>query len=410
MQNTTYSSHSSSQRSNILRRAKRDYPRQTTGRRTGGCGRPLSEMACEACNAKFNLFKRKKQCVDCLRYFCSECVIKRLDKVFTCDSCGLLSRRPLIRNQIRQIRSRDLRQYLVAKKVSVKGCVEKEDLVHLLMLFANGTDPCLSSDYSASARAQHAAEGPYSRAVDSALNRMENMPNVSSASNPGESGEPSDLGANVQTSTEPIRNEDVEMAEEASESSHSSPIISVPLSSDSELLEERPTKSSDVEIEEVFESESNSTEPSTAPEPVVVEQEEVPETSNEKKSDIVTEIPTWSDKVQLSDIKEASELEYLSIKQLKNLLSTNRVDYKGCIERQDLMNKVSRLWHEYNQSRKDVEKLSEEELCKICWDAPIECVILECGHMACCINCGKQMSECPICKQYVVRVVRFFKA
>lgn len=60
----------------------------------------------------------------------------------------------------------------------------------------------------------------------------------------------------------------------------------------------------------------------------------------------------WSDKVQLLDIKEASELEYLSIKQLKNLLSTNRVDYKGCIEKQDLLNKVSRLWQEYNQSRK----------------------------------------------------------
>lgn len=60
----------------------------------------------------------------------------------------------------------------------------------------------------------------------------------------------------------------------------------------------------------------------------------------------------WSDKVQLSDIKEASELEYLSIKQLKNLLSTNRVDYKGCIERQDLLKKVTRLWQEYSQSRK----------------------------------------------------------
>ncbi|XP_071556522.1 E3 ubiquitin-protein ligase RNF34 [Temnothorax nylanderi] len=356
-------------------------------------------MACEACNAKFNLFKRKKQCVDCLRYFCSECVIKRLDKVFTCDSCSLLSRRPLIRNQIRQIRSRDLRQYLVAKKVSVRGCIEKEDLVHLLMLFANGTDSCLSFDHSTSARTQNAAEEPHSR-IDPGSNRMENMPNVSTANNEPDAAAPA----------EPVRNEDVEMAEEASESSDSSPIISVPFSTDNESPEDKPTKGSDVEIEEVFESDNNPTGPSTAPEPVITEQEEVPETSDEKKSDMVTEIPTWSDKVQLSDIKEASELEYLSIKQLKNLLSTNRVDYKGCIERQDLLNKVSRLWHEYSQSRKDVEKLSEEELCKICWDAPIECVILECGHMACCINCGKQMSECPICKQYVVRVVRFFKA
>lgn len=56
MQNTTYSicySHSVSQHSDISRRAKRERFRK----RTGDNGR--SEMACEACNAKFNLFKRK---------------------------------------------------------------------------------------------------------------------------------------------------------------------------------------------------------------------------------------------------------------------------------------------------------------------------------------------------------------
>lgn len=51
-----------------------------------------------------------------------------------------------------------------------------------------------------------------------------------------------------------------------------------------------------------------------------------------------------------------SELEYLSVKQLKNLLSTNRVDYKGCIERQELLNRVSRLWQEYKQSRQGKDK------------------------------------------------------
>lgn len=67
--------------------------------------------------------------------------------------------------------------------------------------------------------------------------------------------------------------------------------------------------------------------------------------------DISVFLLQWSDKVQLSDIKKASELEYLSVKQLKSLLSTNRVDYKGCIERQELLNRVSRLWQEYKQSR-----------------------------------------------------------
>lgn len=43
-------------------------------------------------------------------------------------------------------------------------------------------------------------------------------------------------------------------------------------------------------------------------------------------------------------------------------------------------------------------------------DAPVECVMLECGHLATCTACGKRLNECPICRQYVVRVVRTFKA
>lgn len=319
--------------------------------------------------------------------------------MFTCDSCGILSRRPLIRNQIRQIRSRDLRQYLVAKKVSIRGCVEKEDLVHVLMLFANGTDPCLTpTDYSTNVRSQNPEESFFR--IDPSSNRSENMPNVSNESDI--------LHEDVQAQMEPAGSGSIDIAEEVTESD-SSPIISIPLSTDDNEVDPicGPARSSNVEIEEVFDGDNS---PTDAMEPVITEQDDVPVTMNEKQSDMVSEIPTWSDKVQLSDIKEVSELEYLSIKQLKNLLSTNRVDYKGCIERRELLIRVSRLWQEYNQSRQDVEKLSEEELCKICWDAPIECVILECGHMACCINCGKQMSECPICKQYVVRVVRFFRA
>lgn len=37
---------------------------------------------------------------------------------------------------------------------------EKEDLVHVLMLFANGTDPCLSTDYSTNVSSQNAVEEP----------------------------------------------------------------------------------------------------------------------------------------------------------------------------------------------------------------------------------------------------------
>jgi len=48
-------------------------------------------------------------------------------------------------------------------------------------------------------------------------------------------------------------------------------------------------------------------------------------------------------------------------------------------------------------------------LCKICMDAPVDCVLLECGHMLSCVKCGRQLAECPVCRQYVSRVVHAFR-
>lgn len=299
-------------------------------------------MACEACNAKFSFFTRKKQCVDCLRHFCSECVIKRLDKILNCDTCNMLSRRPLTRSLIVQMRSKDIRQYLLAKKVSIEGCIEKEDLIKLLITFANGT--------------------------------------------------------NVYWDTEVARNVDYSSNQSATNYEHSAQILN-------RVQEINATRVDDSEIPETV-SRINLYLDERA-DPIRSDEKKISKISNIQHSDIFVE--TSMNPVKLSDINALSELERLSVKQLKNLLSTNRVDYKGCIERYELLDRASRLWEEHRQSRTKMENL-DENLCKICWDEPIECVILECGHMACCLNCGKQMSECPICKQYVVRVVRFFKA
>lgn len=321
-------------------------------------------MACEACKAKFNLFKRRKQCKECSRYFCPECLLKRFDKMFYCESCGMLARRPLIRSQIMQMRSRDLRQYLIAKKVSVKGCVEKEDLVNLLLIYANGSTDHFAEEKNSTTRPNNFREEPaQTSSTSSALN---------------------------QTSTQFESHENVINGDRDEHMQEESECVTV----------------NDIEIVEVSAGDCS---PDSGPEPIITEQEDS-ETLDLEQTTMFTEIPVWSSLVKLSDINELSQLEHLSVKQLKTLLITNRVDFKGCIERSELLDRVSRLWEEHNQARADMDNMDKEDICKICWDAPIECVILECGHMACCINCGKRMSECPICKQYVVRVVRFFKA
>lgn len=53
----------------------------------------------------------------------------------------------------------------------------------------------------------------------------------------------------------------------------------------------------------------------------------------------------------------------------------------------------------------------DADICKICFDAPYECIILECGHICSCMECSNVFlkTECPICRVKVTRVVKFFK-
>ncbi|XP_066258224.1 E3 ubiquitin-protein ligase rififylin-like isoform X2 [Euwallacea similis] len=133
--------------------------------------------------------------------------------------------------------------------------------------------------------------------------------------------------------------------------------------------------------------------------------------SVEHRGIIPTEVaPQLPRHPQLEDYHNLEELGHLTVRQLRVLLTLHRVDFKGCIEKSELQEKVYRLWQDSKANKIVPENTPTEQLCKLCMDAPLDCVLLECGHVASCVNCGKQLAECPICRQYVVRVVRIFKA
>ncbi|XP_018100671.1 E3 ubiquitin-protein ligase rififylin isoform X2 [Xenopus laevis] len=124
-------------------------------------------------------------------------------------------------------------------------------------------------------------------------------------------------------------------------------------------------------------------------------------------------------RASLSDLTCVDDIEALSVRQLKEILARNFVDYKGCCEKWELMERVTRLYNEQKglqQKAAEAEAegipgtASDENICKVCMDCPIDCVLLECGHMVTCTKCGKRMSECPICRQYVVRAVHVFRS
>uniref|UniRef100_G3NKV6 RING-type E3 ubiquitin transferase n=1 Tax=Gasterosteus aculeatus aculeatus TaxID=481459 RepID=G3NKV6_GASAC len=132
--------------------------------------------------------------------------------------------------------------------------------------------------------------------------------------------------------------------------------------------------------------------------------------------------PVSGRRASLSDLSCPDDIEGLSVRQLKEILARNFVNYKGCCEKWELMERVNRLYQDQqnllaanavNSSESGGVGGSpgqEENLCKICMDCPIDCVLLECGHMITCTKCGKRMSECPICRQYVVRAVHVFRS
>lgn len=76
-------------------------------------------MPCESCQTQFTVFKRKKSCNECHRYFCVNCIAKTK----FCQNCSILVARPLIKDDLLKLRTSTLITYLQSKKIPTTGCV-----------------------------------------------------------------------------------------------------------------------------------------------------------------------------------------------------------------------------------------------------------------------------------------------
>ena len=48
-----------------------------------------------------------------------------------------------------------------------------------------------------------------------------------------------------------------------------------------------------------------------------------------------------------------------------------RVNFKGCVEKEELLKIVERLWRQERNDKELLEKMEDDSLCKICMDAPV---------------------------------------
>ncbi|KAJ9584125.1 hypothetical protein L9F63_021534, partial [Diploptera punctata] len=450
-----------------------------------------------------------RQCSICQRYYCTHCLplggqnggsngttsmlARFMEKKLKCSKCKVLTARPLCRSQLQQLRVKDLQLYLTSQRVSTTGCVEKDDLVNLLIRHAGGaTNSSQRTEVSFGQSSQSdlhsegqtvsqnlfethqpgqsfpsTSDSPHSNSLSNAFpdwiylcciitSKQGHAPSgVKSESKNNENETSSDHEAAVSSGTSSP--DTVHLSKSSSSSSEHSdqvlfaqtssssgvdivevtdltednsnldcipePIVTV---SDDDLSQRRGSAASAMSVSELP-PDAPSAPPSAQTdvdnssmeiEEIIVESSNVLRTSEELldtiEEETAEEEPIITTQactgITLHSIEHEDDVGKLTVKQLKELLTLNRVNYRGCCEKPELVEKVTHLWQEHNEAQKALDSMTMDQLCKICMDAPVECVMLECGHMATCTACGKQLNECPICRHFVVRVVRTFRA
>ncbi|GFR08631.1 e3 ubiquitin-protein ligase RNF34 [Trichonephila clavata] len=113
--------------------------------------------------------------------------------------------------------------------------------------------------------------------------------------------------------------------------------------------------------------------------------------------------------IDLNSVDSRNQIFSLSAMELKLLLTRNFISFRGCCEKSELQEKVCWLW-DLKEAAKNKNVIPDENLCKICMEANIDSLFLDCGHMVTCHQCGKLLHDCPICRQIILRVVRAFKS
>merc|ERR1711962_762649 len=131
---------------------------------------------------------------------------------------------------------------------------------------------------------------------------------------------------------------------------------------------------------------------------------------------VVISVFIWKKPLQghhtyLADIKTEDDLLKLSKRQMKEVLGMSGVEVREDTNQEELQGLLKQLWlhGERNPSlvpMKYTEQDDDWSKCKVCMDADIDSVILDCGHLVSCNQCGKKLNECPICRQHVAEVLQ----
>ncbi|KAJ3590277.1 hypothetical protein NHX12_008231 [Muraenolepis orangiensis] len=336
---------------------------------------------CKACGDGFHGQALKYVCVDCKKDYCSSCSAQTDPRPRLCRTCQRFYGNLMEPAELMKLKVKELRDYLHLHEVPTQLCREKEELVELVL----GQQTPTPSSSGPLTPASQSPPFPPDRAA------------TPTDTAPAETA-PADTATHTHTHTH-------------THTTHTTLTHTVPTDTTHVY-----TTHSHTETAHTAETPTGTPTTDTFPSETPPDHTEAPEDQVEASdSESLTGNLEWSDseevqvpgrRASLSDLSSVDDIEQLSVRQLKEILARNFVNYKGCCEKWELMERVTRLYHNHLE----LTDLGEDNLCKVCMDSPIDCVLLECGHMVTCTKCGKRMSECPVCRQYVVRAVHVFRS
>src|SRR5690242_11043312 len=50
----------------------------------------------------------------------------------------------------------------------------------------------------------------------------------------------------------------------------------------------------------------------------------------------------------------------------------------------------------------------EERLCRICWDDAADAAFYDCGHVVACLQCAREVQNCPVCRKRVLSAMKLY--
>ena len=61
-------------------------------------------------------------------------------------------------------------------------------------------------------------------------------------------------------------------------------------------------------------------------------------------------------------------------------------------------------------SREELKQLIDSRKCKVCHEEDACVVLVPCGHLAICKNCGDSVNRCPVCRSFIKERIRSYLA